>query len=113
MSFTASPCFSGASVTGNVSGANLNGSLQAGGIQVNISATVSGVGNDMMNGTYHAVSAGACTGDTGTVTLTRTSPFTIDDQDGNGEPVVQLILVYDDMGNLIRRARRVMTRASK
>jgi len=58
-----SPCWSGGTVSGNVCGDTISGSLSAGGIRVDVAATVTGT---QMNGTYNAVSAGACSGDTGT-----------------------------------------------
>jgi hypothetical protein len=63
ISFTGSPCFSGGAISGTVCGDQFSGSLSAGGIQVDVSATVTGV---QMSGNFNAVSAGACTGDVGT-----------------------------------------------
>lgn len=68
VSFTGSPCFSGAALSGVISGETLTGSLRAGSIQVDVDATVTG---DQMNGTYDTVNAGACTGDTGMFSATR------------------------------------------
>jgi len=59
-----SPCFSGGSVSGAISGNNFAGSVRAGGIRVDINFTVT---NDQMNGTYSVISGGACTGDYGTL----------------------------------------------
>ncbi len=67
-SFTGSPCFAGAHLDGDVAGRDLSGTVRAGAIQVNVDATLSG---DSLDGTYDARRAGACSGDTGTFTLTR------------------------------------------
>jgi hypothetical protein len=99
VSFTGSPCFAGGPISGNVGGANIAAALNAGGIHVTFSAAVSGVGDDMMNGTYSVVSAGACTGDTGTITLTRTSPLTLDPGPNGG--TTSVTFVYDENGNHI------------
>jgi hypothetical protein len=62
--FTGSPCFSSGNFSGTVDGDGLSGQVTAGAIQVTIDGTVSPA--TMVSGTYDAVSAGACTGDTGT-----------------------------------------------
>ncbi len=66
LSFTGSVCFAGGEFSGVVSGRRLRGSLTAGNIRVDVDATVTG---NQMNGTYAAVNAGACTGDTGTFSV--------------------------------------------
>jgi hypothetical protein len=63
VSFGGSPCFSGGAISGSICGDTFTGALSAGGIDVKLSATVTGT---QMNGSYNTVSAGACTGDTGT-----------------------------------------------
>lgn len=63
-----SPCLSNGDVSGSVSGDELSGAMTAGGISITFDTTVQGA---QMSGTYDAVSAGACTGDTGTFTATR------------------------------------------
>ena len=68
VSFTGSPCFSGGAVSGEVCGDTFIGSLRAGNISVDFDVTVTG---DQMNGTYDVDNAGACTGDTGTISATR------------------------------------------
>lgn len=67
-SFTTSPCSSGGALSGVVSGNDLTASLTAGSIRVDADATIAG---NQMNGTYDTVSAGACTGGTGTFSATR------------------------------------------
>jgi hypothetical protein len=51
-----------------VSGDTLAGSLTAGDIRVDVKATITG---SAMNGTYDAIYAGECSGDTGTFSATR------------------------------------------
>jgi len=68
ISFTNSPCFSGGDLSGQVSGNRLTGSLTAGSIRVDFDGTVTG---DQLNGTYDTINAGACTGDTGTFSVSR------------------------------------------
>jgi hypothetical protein len=97
ISFTGSPCFSGGPITGFVNGANITATLNAGGIQVNVAGAVSGVAQDDLNGTYNVVSAGACTGDTGTASLTRTAPLTI----GEPKPPESITFVYNEAGELL------------
>jgi hypothetical protein len=63
-----SPCFDNGDVTGSLSGDELSGAMTAGGASVTFDTTVTG---SQMSGTYDAVSAGACTGDTGSITATR------------------------------------------
>ena len=67
-SLSGSPCLASGAFSGNVSGNTANGSLTAGGTRIDIAMTVTG---NSASGTYNAVSAGACTGDTGTISLTR------------------------------------------
>jgi hypothetical protein len=64
VSFGGSLCFSGGAISGSICGDTFTGALSAGGIDVKLSATVSGT--QMSGGSYNMVSAGACTGDTGT-----------------------------------------------
>jgi hypothetical protein len=62
--FSGSNCFSGGKVDGRLSDDDdFRGSLEAGSIQIDFDGAVT---DDRMNGTYRAVSAGLCTGDTGT-----------------------------------------------
>jgi hypothetical protein len=68
VSFTNSPCFSTGSITGTLVQNTFTATVTAGAIDVSVAGTL--VGNQM-SGTYDAISAGACTGDTGTLTLTR------------------------------------------
>jgi hypothetical protein len=68
ISFTNSPCFSSGAVTATLDGEEVSATVTAGGIQVTIDATITGT---QMSGTYDAVSAGACTGDTGTFSATQ------------------------------------------
>ena len=63
-----SPCLANADVSGSLSGDELSGAMTAGGMSITFDSTVQGA---QMSGTYDAVSAGACTGDTGTFTATR------------------------------------------
>jgi hypothetical protein len=63
-----SPCFANGDVSGSLAGDELTGSMTAGGASVTFDTTVDG---SQMSGTYDAVSAGACTGDTGTLIATR------------------------------------------
>lgn len=105
VTFTGSPCFAGGAITGNVSGFNVTATLNAGGIVVSLAGTVSGAGSDQMNGTYDVVSAGACTGDTGTVTLTRVAPATFGDPQTPTSTTV--LVIYDEQGNRIGQTRIV------
>lgn len=66
--FSGSPCFSGGRFAGTMNGRNFSGSVTAGSIRVDMSGTVTG---NTYDGTYSAVSAGACTGDSGTFSATR------------------------------------------
>ena len=66
--FSGSPCFSGAAITGDVDGSDVVGEITAGGIALDYDATIEGTS---MNGTYTAVAAGVCTGDTGTFSLDK------------------------------------------
>lgn len=78
-SFFSSPCFSGGTVSdGDVSGWNVSGSLISGSARVDFTGTVSGTSHDVLSGAYEVVSAGFCTGDTGTISLTRFSPLLAD-----------------------------------
>jgi hypothetical protein len=51
-----------------LTGDSVSATVTAGAIEVNIDATLTGT---EMSGTYDAVSAGACTGDTGTFSAKR------------------------------------------
>jgi hypothetical protein len=64
VSFGRSPCFSGGAVSGTICGDTFMGALSGGGIDVKLSARITGT--QMSSGSYNMVSAGACTGDTGT-----------------------------------------------
>jgi hypothetical protein len=66
--FTGSPCLSGTTLAGLICGQNFSGQLTADGIQVSFSATVIAT---QMTGTYDTMSAGTCTGDSGTFSLQR------------------------------------------
>jgi hypothetical protein len=68
ISFTNSPCFASGAVNATLSGDSVSATVTAGAIEVNIDATLTGT---EMSGTYDAVSAGACTGDTGTFSAKR------------------------------------------
>jgi hypothetical protein len=68
ISFTNSPCFSSGAVSATLDGENVVATITAGSINVTIDATITG---SQMSGTYDAVSAGACTGDTGTFSASR------------------------------------------
>ncbi len=68
---TGSPagCFTSGSISGNVSGqqVNFSGTVSGGGQQINFSGTISGQGT-IISGTY-SVSGGLCNGDTGSFVL--------------------------------------------
>jgi hypothetical protein len=66
--FTGSPCFAGATFHGTLRGSELTGTARAGGIAVELQATVT---SSSLDGTYSALQAGACSGDTGTFTAQR------------------------------------------
>ena len=68
VSFTNSPCFATGNVSASVTGDTVSGTVSAGNIDISIQGTI--IGNTM-SGTYDAISAGACTGDTGTFQATR------------------------------------------
>jgi hypothetical protein len=68
ITFTNSPCFSSGAVSATVDGENVVATITAGAIDVTIDATITGT---QMSGTYDAISAGACTGDTGTFSATQ------------------------------------------
>jgi hypothetical protein len=68
ISFTGSPCFASGAIYGTVSGGNFDGAITAGTIDVSLSGTITG---SQWSGTYDALSAGACTGDTGTFTASH------------------------------------------
>jgi hypothetical protein len=68
ISFTGSPCFSGGIFQGTLRGRDLSGTVSAGTIRVSMTATISATS---MNGTYNALEAGACSGDTGTFSSKR------------------------------------------
>ena len=63
-----SPCLANGDVSGSVAGDQLSGAMTAGGTSITFDSTIDG---SQMSGTYDAVSAGACTGDTGTFVATR------------------------------------------
>jgi hypothetical protein len=63
VAFTNSPCFTNGDISATLNGSNFSATVTAGGIEVTLSGTLSG---GQISGTYDAVSAGACTGDTGT-----------------------------------------------
>lgn len=66
--FNGSPCFAGGQFDGTLQGSDLAGAVTAGGIRVEIQASVTA---SSLDGSYDAVNAGACTGDTGTFSATR------------------------------------------
>ncbi len=68
VSFTSSPCFDAADVMLVQAGEHVSGSATAGAIRVDLDASWV---EDHLEGTYSAISAGACTGDTGTFVLDR------------------------------------------
>jgi len=69
MTISGSPCFSVGNVSGTVSGNRVStGAMFSGDTRVNFEGTVVG---DQISGSYDTVRAGACTGDTGTFSLTR------------------------------------------
>ncbi len=68
LAFSGSPCFASGRFAGTVTGRDFAGSVTAGAIRIDMSATVTGAA---YAGTYTAVSAGACTGDTGTFSASR------------------------------------------
>ena len=77
--FGSSPCFSGGSVSdGAISWVHVSGSLTSGSARVDFTGTVSGISNENLIGTYRIISAGVCTGDTGTISLNRFSPLMLD-----------------------------------
>jgi hypothetical protein len=68
LTFTGSPCFANGDISGTLSGDMLSATITAGGIVVALNVTITG---DALSGTYQAVSAGECTGDTGTFSANR------------------------------------------
>ena len=68
VTFTNSPCFAGGHYAGTINGREVTGVVTAGGIRVDMFATVTGSSWD---GTYTATQAGACTGDTGSYYIAR------------------------------------------
>ncbi len=68
ITFTDSPCFSSGSISASVDGDAFSATVTAGAIDVTLEGTLTG---DHLSGTYDAISAGACTGDTGTFSATR------------------------------------------
>jgi hypothetical protein len=68
VSVTNSPCLANGDVTGSIAGDELTLTISAGAIDVSAEGTITG---NSMSGTYVALSAGACTGDTGTFSATR------------------------------------------
>ncbi len=71
VSFSGSPCFASGAFSGSVSGNTVRGSITAGGIRVDVALTITG---NSASGTYNSVSAGNCTGDSGTISLTTQPP---------------------------------------
>lgn len=65
-----SPCVVNADVTGSLDGDALAATFTFGGGEATLDATVSATATQL-SGTYDAASAGACTGDTGTIIATR------------------------------------------
>jgi hypothetical protein len=65
---TGSPCFANADVSGTIEGDDFSGSMTAGGASATFDMTAA---TSQMSGTYKVGAAGACTGDTGTLTATR------------------------------------------
>jgi hypothetical protein len=63
-----SPCGQNGDINASINGDELTGTMAAGAASVTFDTTV---GVSMMSGTFDVVSAGACTGDTGTITATR------------------------------------------
>ncbi len=92
--FGSSPCFSGGTVSdGDVSGWRVTGSLISGGARVDFAGTVSGTSHEILTGTYRIVSAGFCTGDTGTISLARgLSPLLADPEPTRR--AVEILRVY-------------------
>jgi len=68
VSFSGSPCFDTADVALVAANGTISGSATAGAIELDLSAHWV---EDHLEGTYEAICAGACTGDTGTFTLQR------------------------------------------
>jgi hypothetical protein len=58
-----SPCVSNGDVSATLNGSTFTATVTAGGIEITFSGALTG---NQINGTYDVVSAGACTGDTGT-----------------------------------------------
>ncbi len=68
MTFAGSPCFDAAQLAGTLANKQVSGSATAGAIRVDVTAHWV---EDHLEGTYDAVSAGACTGDSGTFKLAK------------------------------------------
>jgi hypothetical protein len=68
VTFTNSPCFASGSIDATLDAESFSATVTAGAIDVTLQGTLT---DDAMSGTYDAVSAGACTGDTGTFTARR------------------------------------------
>jgi len=68
VSFTNSPCFASGSIDATLDAETFSATVTAGAIDVTLQGTLA---DGTMSGTYDAVSAGACTGDTGTFTAKR------------------------------------------
>jgi hypothetical protein len=66
--FSGSPCFSGAAITGELVGDDITGTITAAGIRIDYTATLQA---ELMSGSYNAVFAGDCTGDSGTFSLDK------------------------------------------
>ncbi len=65
---TGSPCLSSGILSGTVSGNNTVGTMVSGGNTINYTLTI--VSSNSVSGTY-SVTAGACAGDTGTISLNK------------------------------------------
>jgi hypothetical protein len=63
-----SPCLANGDVSASLAGDELTGRMTAGGTSVTFDTTVAAT---QMSGTYDAVAAGSCTGDTGTFIAMR------------------------------------------
>ncbi len=68
MTFAGSPCFDAAQLAGVLANKQVSGSATAGAMHVDVTASWV---EDHLEGTYDAVSAGACTGDGGTFKLEK------------------------------------------
>ena len=86
MSFTGSPCFVEGRVTGKVGVIEVIGAFEADGIQVRFSVAGDGVDAEILTGTYSVVSGAPCAGDSGSITLARTSSTALEgDESGSSD----------------------------